>query len=138
MKAQTEKKSKERKGLTYSYRFSKLMGIFPNRRGFSKVFRFGDLNTFKYQFSMEWNQQVYYPLQGKTIFNYFALLSVAFHDIYSIFGFFVFLIVINQLISGTMLSFSLVLEPMIVPMVREEEDVEDLYIDDFFLTSRKG
>ena len=84
---------------------------------------------------MEWNQQVYYPLQGKTIFNYFALLSVAFHDIYSVFGFFVFLTVINQLISGTMLSFSLVLEPMIVPMVREEEDVEDLYIDDFFLTS---
>jgi len=81
---------------------------------------------------MELNQQVYYPLQGKTIFNYFALLSVAFHDIYSVFGFFVFLIVINQIISGTMLSFSLVLEPMIVPMVREEEDVEDLYIDDFF------
>jgi hypothetical protein len=59
-------------------------------------------------------------------------LSVAFHDIFSVFGFFVFLIVINQIISGTMLSFSLVLEPMIVPMVREEEDVEDLYIDDFF------
>jgi uncharacterized membrane protein len=87
---------------------------------------------------MEWNQQVYYPLQGKTIFNYFALLSVAFHDIYSIFGFFVFLIVINQLISGTMLSFSLVLEPMIVPMVREEEDIEDLYIDDFFLLHERG
>jgi hypothetical protein len=31
-----------------------------------------------------------------------------------------------------MLSFSLVPEPMIVPMVREEEDIEDLYIDDFF------
>jgi len=87
---------------------------------------------------MEWNQQVYYPLQGKTIFNYFALLSVAFHDIYSLFGFFVFLIVINQIISGTMLSFSLVLEPMIVPMVREEEDVEDLYIDDFFWLHERG
>jgi len=81
---------------------------------------------------MEWNQQVYYPLQGKTIFNYFALLSVAFHDIYSVFGFFIFLIVISQILSGIMLSFSLVPEPMIVPMVREEEDVEDLYIDDFF------
>jgi hypothetical protein len=31
-----------------------------------------------------------------------------------------------------MLSFSLVIEPMLIPMVREEEDVEDLYIDDFF------
>jgi quinol-cytochrome oxidoreductase complex cytochrome b subunit len=87
---------------------------------------------------MEWNQQVYYPLQGKTILNYFALLSAAFHDIYSVFGFFVFLIVGNQIISGTMLSFSLVLEPMIVPMVREEEDVEDLYIDDFFWLHERG
>jgi hypothetical protein len=37
-----------------------------------------------------------------------------------------------------MLSFSLVLEPMIVPMVREEEDVEDLYIDDFFWLHERG
>ena len=44
----------------------------------------------------------------------------------------------NQIISGTMLSFSLVLEPMIVPMVREEEDVEDLYIDDFFWLHERG
>jgi len=31
-----------------------------------------------------------------------------------------------------MLAFSLIPEAMIVPMVREEEDMEDLYIDDFF------
>jgi hypothetical protein len=31
-----------------------------------------------------------------------------------------------------MLAFSLVPEPMIVPLVRDEEDVEDLYTDDFF------
>jgi hypothetical protein len=31
-----------------------------------------------------------------------------------------------------MLAFSLVPEPMLIPMVREEEDVEDLFIDDFF------
>jgi hypothetical protein len=37
-----------------------------------------------------------------------------------------------QLISGVMLSFSLVPEPMIVPMVRDEEDIEDMYTDDFF------
>ena len=36
-----------------------------------------------------------------------------------------------QLISGVMLSFSLVAEPMIVPIVKEE-DIKDLYIDDFF------
>ena len=37
-----------------------------------------------------------------------------------------------QLISGIMLSFSLVPESMLIPMVRDEEDIEDLYIDDFF------
>jgi hypothetical protein len=31
-----------------------------------------------------------------------------------------------------MLSFSLIPEPMIVPIVRDEEDLEDLYVDDFF------
>jgi hypothetical protein len=31
-----------------------------------------------------------------------------------------------------MLAFSLIPEAMFTPMVREEEDIEDLYIDDFF------
>jgi len=59
-------------------------------------------------------------------------LSVSFHDLHSLFGFFTFLTVFSQLVSGTMLAFSLIPEPMFVPMVREEEDLEDLYIDDFF------
>jgi hypothetical protein len=46
--------------------------------------------------------------------------------------FFTFLVVANQVVSGTMLAFSLVPEPMIVPIVRDEEDIEDLYTDDFF------
>jgi hypothetical protein len=44
----------------------------------------------------------------------------------------VFLIIANQLVSGTMLAFSLIPEPMMIPLVRDEEDLEDLYIDDFF------
>jgi hypothetical protein len=40
--------------------------------------------------------------------------------------------IILQLVSGTMLSFSLVPEPMLVPLVRDEEDIEDMYTDDFF------
>jgi hypothetical protein len=44
----------------------------------------------------------------------------------------VFFIIANQLISGTMLSFSLITEPMLIPLNREEEDVENLYTDDFF------
>jgi hypothetical protein len=31
-----------------------------------------------------------------------------------------------------MLALSLVPEPMLIPLVREEEDTEDLYIDEFF------
>jgi quinol-cytochrome oxidoreductase complex cytochrome b subunit len=56
----------------------------------------------------------------------------------SILGFFTFLIIASQLISGTMLAFSLVPEPMIVPMVRDEEDIEDLYADDFFWLHERG
>jgi len=70
-----------------------------------------------------------------TIFNlvrYFAVLSVSFHDVNSLFGFFILLTVFSQLVSGTMLSFSLIPEPMLVPIVRDEEDLEDLYTDDFF------
>jgi hypothetical protein len=59
-------------------------------------------------------------------------MSVAFHDINSLYGFFIILVVASQLVSGTMLSFSLIPEPMIVPIVRDEEDIEDLYTDDFF------
>lgn len=87
---------------------------------------------------MEWNQQVYYPIQGRSVFNYFALLTVAFHDIYSLFGFFTFLVVGSQIITGIMLAFSLIPEPMLVPMIREEEDIEDLYIDDFFWLHERG
>jgi hypothetical protein len=37
-----------------------------------------------------------------------------------------------------MLSFSLIPEPMFIPMVREEEDLEDLYADDFFWLHERG
>ncbi len=37
-----------------------------------------------------------------------------------------------------MLSFSLIPEPMVVPIVRDEEDLEDLYIDDFFWLHERG
>jgi len=40
--------------------------------------------------------------------------------------------IFSNLVSGVMLSFSLIPEPMFVPIVRNEEDLEDLYIDDFF------
>lgn len=65
-------------------------------------------------------------------------MSVSFHDIHSLFGFFALLTVVSQIVSGVMLSFSLVPEPMIIPMVRDEEDLEDLYTDDFFWLHERG
>lgn len=74
----------------------------------------------------------YFPLSLNNLINYFKNLKVSMHEIFSLFGFFLFLTITVQLISGTLLSFSLIPEPMLVPMVRDEEDLEDLYIDDFF------
>ena len=78
------------------------------------------------------HSQRYMTLSVSNIITYFGTLNVSFHDVLSLFGFFTFLIIANQLLSGIMLSFSLVPESMIIPLVREEEDLEDLYIDDFF------
>jgi len=65
-------------------------------------------------------------------------LNVAFHDVLSLFGFFIFLIIANQLISGIMLSFSFLPDSMVVPLIREEEDLEDLFTDDFFWLHERG
>jgi hypothetical protein len=59
-------------------------------------------------------------------------MAVSFHDFNSLLGFFVFLVIGSQLVSGVMLAFSLIPEPMLIPMVRDEEDIEDLYTEDFF------
>jgi len=79
-----------------------------------------------------WFQRNYFNLSILNLVKYFSTLTVAFHDIHSLFGFFIILVVMSQLVSGTMLSFSLVPEAMMVPIVRDEEDIEDLYTDDFF------
>jgi hypothetical protein len=70
--------------------------------------------------------------------RYFSIMTVSFHDLNSLFGFFIFLTIASQLVSGTMLAFSLIPEPMIIPIVRDEEDLEDLYSDDFFWLHERG
>jgi hypothetical protein len=72
------------------------------------------------------------PTTLYNLIKYFTVLSVSFHDVNSLFGFFILLTVFSQLVSGTMVSFSLIPEPMIIPIVRDEEDLEDMYTDDFF------
>jgi hypothetical protein len=84
----------------------------------------GDTFNFKYN--------SYFNLSFFNLINYFKNLKVSFHEIFSLFGFFTFITIAIQLVSGTMLSFSLVPEPMLIPTVRDEEDIEDLYTDDFF------
>lgn len=79
-----------------------------------------------------WLRGLYSSISINTLTRYFVILSVSFHDINSLFGFFTFLTIFANLVSGTMISFSLIPEPMFVPIVRSEEDLEDLYTDDFF------
>ena len=80
----------------------------------------------------------YYKLSVLSLFRYFASLMVPFHEVFSVIGFMVFLVIVNQLLSGTMLAFSLCTESMIIPLVREEEDLENLYVDDFFWLHERG
>ena len=81
---------------------------------------------------MSWFQGPYLNTNIKNLLNYFTVLSVSFHEINSLWGFFALIIVFSQLVSGTMLSFSLIPDSMLIPMSRDEEDLEDLVIDDFF------
>jgi hypothetical protein len=74
----------------------------------------------------------YFSLSLNSLVSYFKNLKVSMHEIFSLFGFFTFLIIFFQLISGIMLSFSLIPETMLIAISRDEEDLEDLYIDDFF------
>jgi hypothetical protein len=69
---------------------------------------------------------------------YFSFLSANLHNYLALFGFYTFAIIFNQLISGIMLSFSFIPEPMYVSLVREEEDLEDMYTDHFFWLHERG
>ena len=82
--------------------------------------------------------KAYFNMTIKSQIFYFTLLNVSFHEINSIFGFVTMAAIAFQIISGVMLSFSLITEPMIVPIVRDEEDLEDSYTDDFFWLHERG
>jgi len=62
----------------------------------------------------------------------FTLLRLKFHKKLSLVGVGLLIIFVVQLLTGTMLAFSLNCDPMNIPMSRNEEDMEDLYADDFF------
>lgn len=87
---------------------------------------------------MSWYNKAYFDLSVFNVIKYFTTLSVAYHDAVAIFGFLIILVMVSQLISGTMLSFSLIPDPMLIPLVRDEEDLEDLYAEDFFWLHERG
>ena len=72
------------------------------------------------------------------ILKYFINLKVSFHNISALWGFVVFIAIFCQCLSGIMLSFSLMNECMLVSFSREEEDLENNYIDDFFWIHERG
>ena len=80
----------------------------------------------------------YLILSVKQLFNYFLSLTVNHHEINSLWGFFAIITIMSQLITGTMLSFSLIPDPMLIPIARDEEDCEDLTTDDFFFAHERG
>jgi len=72
------------------------------------------------------------------LIHYFAVLTVSFHELNSLWGFFTLIVVFSQIFSGTMLAFSLIPDSMLIPMSRDEEDCEDLVVDDFFWLHERG
>jgi len=71
-------------------------------------------------------------LVGVHNINSFHLLSVKPHSRISLLGICILFTFLLQIMSGIMISFSLNCDPMNIPMSRNEEDMEDLYTDDFF------
>lgn len=87
---------------------------------------------------LTWFKHSYITFDLKRLVSYFQILTVKYHFFTAISGFFVFLTIFLQIISGVMLAFSLIPEPMLIPIVRDEEDAEDLYVEDFFWLHERG
>jgi quinol-cytochrome oxidoreductase complex cytochrome b subunit len=74
----------------------------------------------------------------KSILTYFLVLTVGFHEVSALFGFFLFVILGSQIISGILLAIGYIPEPTLVPIIREEEALESLYTDDLFFLHERG
>lgn len=85
-----------------------------------------------------WIREPYLIFSARKLINYFVTMTVSFHELQSLWGFFTLLTVFSQIISGVMLAFSLLPDPMLIPTVRDEEDCEDVVIDDFFWLHERG
>ena len=70
--------------------------------------------------------------------QYIISLQLNFHTRISLLGLIVMIVFISQLFSGILLSFSLVPESMLIPVVRDLEDVEVGLMDDIFWIHERG
>lgn len=65
-------------------------------------------------------------------------MRVANHKYPSVIGIVLLIAIILQVLSGIAVCFSLIADAMLIPVVRNEEDMEDLYTDDFFWLHERG
>lgn len=70
--------------------------------------------------------------------KYFFQLKIVFQKFQSLLGFFIFLILTNQIVSGVMLNFTEIFEPMYILLTCEEELYDNYYIDDFLFLYESG
>ena len=69
---------------------------------------------------------------------YFYSMRVANHKYPSVIGIVLLIAIVFQIISGVAVCFSLIADAMLIPVVRNEEDMEDMYTDDFFWLHERG
>ena len=70
------------------------------------------------RFMVMWFYGNYMNINIGNLLKWFANLSVSFHGINSLFGFFIFLAIFTNLLSGIKLFLSLILYVMIVPIMK--------------------
>ena len=80
----------------------------------------------------------YNSLFYKTVIYFLCSLRTVNPKIISVFGFFTFLTILIQCLSGLMVALSYIGDPMLIPTSRDEEDTDDLYTDDFFFLHERG
>lgn len=73
----------------------------------------------------------FYNFNVFNFFRYFLNLTTKMYHKKSILGATLLLLIIVQCFSGIMLSFYYISEPMLIPFMRNEEDMMDLYNEDF-------
>lgn len=84
------------------------------------------------------HNRYFYKLNWENVISNFKSLTTKLHYTSAIVGFFIVLVISLQVVSGTLLAFSLIPEPMMIPIVRDEEDINVAYMDIIFFSHERG